>query len=121
MNKTKKKFLIIPALVLTIALLFIACADGTTPTETEPESEESERVFTLEELAEFDGQDGRAAYIAVDGVVYDVSDIPEWAGGEHANGRFQAGRDYSEEIRSESPHGTGMLSRAKRVGRLADE
>ena len=35
-------------------------------------------------------------------------------------GRFQAGQDYSEEIRSESPHGTKMLDRAPEIGVLID-
>lgn len=76
-------------------------------------------VLTSEELARYDGLEGRRAYIAVDGIVYDVTDIRQWKDGLHM-GRFQAGKDYSEEIRSESPHGTGMLSRAVEVGRLED-
>lgn len=75
----------------------------------------------MEELAEFDGQDGRRAYIAVDGVVYDVTDVPEWSGGMHADGRFMAGKDYSDEIRDVSPHGVSVLSRAERVGILVTE
>jgi predicted heme/steroid binding protein len=39
------------------------------------------KVFTLEELAMYDGQDGSPAYTAVDGVVYDMSDVFE--DGEH--------------------------------------
>ncbi|NLA95575.1 MAG: hypothetical protein GX838_01850 [Clostridiaceae bacterium] len=102
---------------LLIAILQVsACA------ETGPEAKETwkvELILTIEELAQYDGLEGRRAYIAVDGIVYDVTDIPQWKDGLHG-GRFQAGRDYSEEIRSESPHGTGMLSRADEVGILED-
>ncbi|MDW7655594.1 MAG: cytochrome b5 domain-containing protein [Bacillota bacterium] len=73
----------------------------------------------MEELAQYDGLEGRKAYIAVDGVVYDVTEIPQWKDGFH-QGRFQAGKDYSAEIRSESPHGLSMLSRAEKVGVLAE-
>ena len=76
-------------------------------------------TLTLEELAEFDGLEGRRAYIAVDGIVYDVTDMPQWKDGLH-QGRFQAGQDYSRAIREQSPHGTGMLSRAVEVGVLAE-
>jgi predicted heme/steroid binding protein len=31
------------------------------------------KEFTLEELAEFDGREGRAAYVAYEGVVYDIT------------------------------------------------
>jgi predicted heme/steroid binding protein len=51
-------------------------------------------VFTLEELALYDGLDGRAAYVAVSGVVYDLSRVGAWAGGTHF-GLF-AGKDMTE-------------------------
>jgi predicted heme/steroid binding protein len=35
----------------------------------------SEKVFTAEELAKYNGQDGMPAYVAVDGLVYDLSRI----------------------------------------------
>lgn len=114
----KRRNLVYLLLVISLLTLTACAADpGTGNTTTEPG--ETERTFTLQELAQFDGQDGRAAYIAVDGVVYDVTDIPQWSGGIH-QGRFPAGMDYSEEIRSESPHGTSMLSRAEVVGVLVD-
>jgi predicted heme/steroid binding protein len=52
------------------------------------------RVFTPEELALYDGLDGRAAYVAVSGVVYDMSLVGPWAGGTHY-GLF-AGKDMTE-------------------------
>ena len=101
-------------LLLNSAMLVTACAaDSTSSTSV------GEQTFDLETLARYDGQDGRRAYIAVDGVVYDVTDIPQWQDGVH-QGRFSAGKDYSDAIRSESPHGTSMLSRAEVVGVLVD-
>jgi predicted heme/steroid binding protein len=52
------------------------------------------RVFTLEELALYDGSDKRAAYVAVSGVVYDLSQVGAWTGGTHF-GLF-AGKDMTE-------------------------
>ena len=105
-------------LLLLAVLAMAACSpSGSSAGTTTPEG--TEQVFSLEELAQFDGLEGRQAFIAVDGIVYDVTDIAQWKDGIH-QGRFQAGKDYSDEIRSESPHGTAMLSRAKLIGVLAE-
>jgi predicted heme/steroid binding protein len=45
----------------------------------------------------FDGKEGRSAYVAVDQVVYDVTNMPHWINGEH-HGRM-AGHDLSESIK----------------------
>lgn len=78
-----------------------------------------ERVFTLEELATYNGKDGQPAYVAVDGVVYDVSASPEWENGEHKMG-ITAGQDLTDEIKNKSPHGVSVLSGFPVVGRLAE-
>ncbi|MDO4903231.1 MAG: cytochrome b5 domain-containing protein [Limosilactobacillus sp.] len=75
-----------------------------------------DKEFTLEELKQADGQDGHPAYIAVDGVVYDVSNSGGWAGGQHHG--FHAGNDLTKEIKEISPHGTQVLSRLEVVGKL---
>lgn len=122
-SKTHKRMITLTALVLGLLLLLTACGGGTAEAGdlTGQSTTGQDQVFTTEELAEFDGQDGRPAYIAVDGIVYDVTEIPQWSGGSHAGGSITAGKDYSEEIRSISPHGTSVLSRAPQVGVLADE
>jgi predicted heme/steroid binding protein len=104
--------------VLMAVLFIVSSCAGTSEGSTTTGSG-TEQTLTEDELARFDGLEGRKAYIAVDGVVYDVTDIPQWKDGIH-QGRFQAGKDYSQEIRDESPHGLSMLSRATRVGVLAD-
>lgn len=73
------------------------------------------KVFNAEELAKYDGQDGNPAYVAVDGKVYDVSDVPQWKNGSHF-GRFQAGVDLTEEIKTISPHGVSKLDSVPIVG-----
>lgn len=72
-------------------------------------------TFTLAELAKFDGLSGRKAYVAVDGIVYDVTNIPQWAMGKHFG--YKAGNDLSKGILT-SPHGKGILSKAVIVGTL---
>jgi predicted heme/steroid binding protein len=55
-----------------------------------------EREFTLEELGKYDGSNGKDAYIAINGVVYDVSYEGSWGGGTHAG--LVAGNDYTKEF-----------------------
>lgn len=75
--------------------------------------------LTLEELARFNGKDGQRAFIAVDGIIYDVTDSRAWKDGMH-NG-FEAGKDLTEEIKTKSPHGIGKLEGITQVGKLKAE
>ncbi len=111
------KKIILLLLVLTPAFVLAACATDETPVERVPDEEL--RTFTLSELAEFDGRDGRDAYVAVDGFVYDVTGSPRWPNGLH-QGQHQAGQDLTQEILG-SPHGSQILSRMPRIGRLVEE
>lgn len=44
------------------------------------------RSFTHNELTQYNGQEGRPAYIGVRGNIYDVCEVPEWKGAEiHGN------------------------------------
>ena len=98
-------------LVLVIlALTLVACGGGDPITE--------DQVFTMEEIAEFDGQDGRPAYVVVDGTVYDVSSIPQWAGGMHQG--IAAGQDVTEQFKNQSPHSQSTLNRATIVGTIEE-
>ncbi len=61
--------------------------------ETEQPSQQEARSFTEQDLAAFNGMDGNPAYVAVNGIVYDVSSVMRWAGGTHFG--LEAGRDLS--------------------------
>ncbi|SDK98289.1 cytochrome b5 domain-containing protein [Natronincola ferrireducens] len=64
------------------------------PSNQEGENAPSnQREFTLEELAQYDGSGGRPAYVAVNGIVYDVSLEATWGGGTHFS--LYAGRDLT--------------------------
>ncbi|MFH1529609.1 MAG: DUF2231 domain-containing protein [Pseudomonadota bacterium] len=78
----------------------------------------NERIFTREELADFDGRDGHPAYVAVDGVVYDASGSALWRGGSHVRAH-SAGADLSREI-TMAPHPKERLERLVRVGVVRD-
>ena len=44
---------------------------------------QSKRVFTVKELAKYNGKNGAKSYISVGGIVYDVTNISKWHGGNH--------------------------------------
>ena len=71
--------------------------------------------FTLDELAGFDGKDGRPAYVAYEGTVYDVSDSAMWEGGGH-EALHVAGGDLTEE-HADAPHDV-YVTDFPEVGRL---
>ncbi|MCE5241678.1 MAG: DUF2231 domain-containing protein [Syntrophobacteraceae bacterium] len=67
-----------------------------------------------EELARYDGKDGKPVYIAHAGRVYDVSESRLWKGGLHMR-RHHAGKDLTTDIGG-APHGTEVLERYPQVG-----
>ncbi len=75
------------------------------------------KLFTPEELAGFDGADGRPAYVAYDGNVYDVSESFLWKAGAHQGGH-RAGRDLTNDL-ARAPHGPEFLQQFPLVGRLS--
>jgi predicted heme/steroid binding protein len=70
-----------------------------------------------EELGVNDGREGRAALVAVDGQVYDVTRSRMWKDGRHVMAH-QAGQDLSLAIQA-APHGPEVLERYEQVGALA--
>ena len=55
------------------------------------------KKITLQELEENNGKDGKPAYFAYKGKVYDVSESGFWLDGDHV-GMHQAGKDLTEEL-----------------------
>src|SRR5690606_26803939 len=78
--------------------------------------------FTPAELAQFDGKEGRPAYVAVDGVVYDVSASRDWQEGVHTRCGLgaAAGVDLSEVIRQAPANMRSLLERMPVVGSLVE-
>lgn len=56
----------------------------------------SQKEFTLEELATYDGSNGKPAYAAVNGVVYDISKESVWGGGTHFG--LYSGKDLTPQF-----------------------
>jgi predicted heme/steroid binding protein len=67
------------------------------------------KKFTLKEVEEHNGKNGKPAYVAYRGKVYDLSQSDLWGDGDHM-GSHQAGKDITEEIEL-APHGEEVLER----------
>lgn len=74
--------------------------------------------MTLEELKKYDGKEGRPAYVACNGKIYDVTKSDFWKDGKHMG--QQAGQDLSSKI-GLSPHGEANLFRFPVVGELTTD
>ena len=74
------------------------------------------KKVTVQELEENNGKNGKPAYFAYKGKVYDVSESSFWLDGDHL-GMHQAGKDLTEELEM-APHKEENLQRVKLVGEL---
>lgn len=93
---------------------------GTSATESAPATQTPEqKTFTMDELAQYNGKNGNPAYIAIDGTVYDVTNVPQWKNGDHA-GKFEAGKDFTNELKNMAPHDASKLQGVTVVGVLTD-
>ncbi|ROR27232.1 putative heme/steroid binding protein [Mobilisporobacter senegalensis] len=71
--------------------------DITAPQMTEPDTDTSvPRTFTVEELAMYNGENGNPPYVAVNGIVYDLSSKIVWRQGNHFG--LKAGKDLTAEF-----------------------
>lgn len=125
-----KKHILVLAMLMSILLVTTACGSTAKKNDANPVSQDTasetvaptetaapaELELTLDELSKYNGMDGQPAYIAVDGIIYDVTDSLKWKNGKH-NG-FQAGNDLTDKIKNVSPHGLKVLERLNKVGTL---
>lgn len=85
------------------------------PAQQQRPRSEDLKSFTLEDLSRYDGKGNNPAYVAVNGMVYDVTDQPGWAAGSHFG--LRAGLDQTGAYIS-CHTGQPMIDRLKVVGRL---
>jgi 2-oxoglutarate ferredoxin oxidoreductase subunit beta len=77
---------------------------------------ESLKLFTLEELQRFDGQEGRPIYIAYKGKIYDLSASPLFQGEKRMRCHI-AGKDLTDDMHL-APHGEDLILKFPLVGRI---
>ena len=75
--------------------------------------------ITPDQLAQCDGKEGRPAYIAYKGRIYDVSESKLWKGGSHFK-KHSPGIDLTDVLKS-APHGEEKVLPMPIVGRLLME
>lgn len=97
------------ATMLALSLVLVSCKSPMTTTTATPD-------LNLSQLAEFDGANGTTAYIAVDGVIYDVTNAADWTDGSH-KGMQLAGTDATAAF-AQSPHSSSTLADLPVVGNL---
>lgn len=106
-------------ILITVIALFLLMSIGCSQQPPAGDASDAPQLeLTLEELSAYDGKDGNPAYVAVDGVIHDVSGSSRWKDGEH-NG-YSAGQDLTDIIKGKSPHGVSVLSRMPVVGKIVE-
>ena len=126
----KRSIILIECLTIVILLVFAGCASTGSSVSSGSSAGTSsvagvasgataasaaQKIFTKEELAIYNGQNGNPAYVAVSGVVYDVTNVKEWSNGQHHG--LTAGQDLTQQIAG-APHGTSVLAGLPVVGKL---
>ena len=139
-----KKSLVLLALTLAIALFAVGCGGAvkapataaatdtaapaaatatadtaaTSAPATSPKGSAADGTLelTLEQLKQYDGKNGNPAYVAVDGVIYDLTNVSAWKNGDHHG--YTAGNDLTDIIKNKSPHGLKNLEGKPVVGKL---
>ena len=102
------KKLIRNLVLMSVFIVLISCG----------QSEQSYLYLLEDELALYNGKDGNQAFISVDGIIYDVTDYPNWLDGE--NEAQYHGKDITEEIETLTPEGRAILDDLPIVGELLD-
>jgi len=106
------------ALMVILAMIAVFVVGPKLARKTDTPGDTDKDTLTLDELARFDGKDGRPACAAYQGRIYDMSDSKFWKDGVHF-ARHQAGLDLSESL-EQAPHGKEKIIAMPCVGELVE-
>ncbi len=76
---------------------------------------EDKKSFTKEELSKYNGKNGKPSYVAVNGVVYDVSSVVAWQNDTHFG--MIPGNELTSDFNACHP-GSERLTTLPMVGKL---
>jgi predicted heme/steroid binding protein/uncharacterized membrane protein len=76
------------------------------------------KEFTIEDLHSFDGREGRPAFVAYKGKIYDVTNSRLWKDGSHVK-KHLAGHDLTDALKT-APHGEEKILSMPEVGVLVE-
>ncbi|MEW5950646.1 MAG: cytochrome b5 domain-containing protein [Elusimicrobiota bacterium] len=112
-------------IIMAIVPLFLSLAlFAENKTENKKDESWKNKKFTAEELKKYDGKNGNPVYVAVDGIVYDVSKSKYWKTGSHMK-MHQAGNDLTKDIKEKAPQGIHkggkILEKMPKVGVLVPD
>ena len=123
--RAKKISISLLLILLISALMLFGCSSDQSASDSSDSSGSDETItgtsgaelpsFSKEELAKYNGIDGNPAYIAVDGTVYDVTDVPQWKDGIHAD-EYEAGKDVTSILKTQAPHSASKMDGVPVVG-----
>jgi len=77
---------------------------------------EGKKDLTEEELHGFDGKEGRPAYVAYKGIIYDVTGNKLWKNGSHVT-KHLAGHNLTDALKT-APHGEEKILSMPQAGKL---
>jgi predicted heme/steroid binding protein len=83
-----------------------------------PATVPNQQTLTREQLAQFNGKNGKPAYVAVRGIVYDVTNNAAWSAASHFG--LTAGKDLTQEFASCHAAEQWILNTLTPVGRLIE-
>jgi predicted heme/steroid binding protein len=105
--------ILIYILMISSALFVVAFVGPRLKRREKTAAAPEDGVYDPVTLSGFDGQEGRPAYIAYKGSVYEVSGLRLWKGGKHV--KHLAGLDLTEAL-PKAPHGEEKLEPLDKVG-----
>lgn len=99
-----------------VALLAEPYEEEIMESKEEYKEEEDLKIISKEELSNYDGKDGRLAYIAIFGIVYDITDLP--LVDILKNSGLSLGEDITLDFENTYRGDDNILKGAKKVGVL---
>jgi len=104
-------------IIMVCTALFVVLVLGPRLKRKSPATSISGDEISPENLSGFDGQEGRPAYIAYEGTIYDVTNSRLWNEGLHLK-RHRAGFDLTDQLPL-APHGDEKIKNMPFIGNLA--